>query len=63
MSEVGQPVGNTRSDPEPAGGETRTVVWIEAMSEEEVSLLAEDLTYVLMRHPAGHQPALASDRP
>lgn len=60
---VAQSLGHVRPDPEHADGEARTVAWIEEMSEEEVSLLAEDLMSVLMRWAAGHQPEVPSEAP
>jgi hypothetical protein len=51
-------------EPEPAKDRpSRIVVFIEAMTEEQVAFLAEDLVDVLMRWTHRHNPRVASEPP
>lgn len=44
-------------------GPLRVAVLIEAMSEEQVALLAEDLVGILMARPRRQRPEVASEPP
>ena len=56
------PSSDPRPEPVPAGPSS-VVVFIEAMSEEQVALLAEDLVKVLVRRPARQRREVASEPP
>lgn len=59
-----EPLRRLRPDPPTTGdGRLRVAVFIEPMSEEQVTLLAEDLMGVLSRKALRQQPEVASDSP
>jgi hypothetical protein len=51
------------ADPGPEDRPSRVVVSIEAMTEEQVVLLTEDLVELLTRHARSHRPEVASGPP